>query len=79
MRIHRAGVGENDLIAGFETIHDLNGIHRAAAQFHWSPNRFGRAGDEFENAYGVVFLTERGTSDVDDVVEPFELDRSVNT
>ena len=73
-----ARVGKNDLVAGLETAQDFDRVDGAAAEFHRRANRFGAARDEFENADGAVLLAERGPADIDDIIEPLELDRSVD-
>src|SRR5206468_8524851 len=75
--VHRAGIGKDDLVARFEAADDLDRIHRAAAELHRRPNRFGRSGDEFKDADGVVLLAKGRAADVDHIIETFQLDGSV--
>src|SRR5215469_10027274 len=78
MRIPRAGVGKNYLIPRLEPVYDLNGVHRAFAQLHRSTHSFRTAVDQLEHSHGVVFLAESRTPYVNDVVQMFELDGSVD-
>ena len=78
MRIHRAGVGKDDLITGFEAADDLDRVDGTAAEFNRRADRFRAARDEFENSNGVVLLAEGRTADVDDIIETLEFDRAVD-
>src|SRR6266436_900220 len=71
-------IREDDLISGLKTIQDLNGIHGALAELNRSARRFRGAVDELEHADGVVLLSECRPAHVNDVVEMFELDCSVD-
>src|SRR5207244_8761199 len=70
-------IREDDLISGLKTIQDLNGIHGALAELYRRAGGLGRAVDELEHPDCVVFLPERRPAHVNDVVEVFELDWSV--
>src|SRR6266436_8184715 len=71
-------IREDDLISGLKTIQDLNGIHGALAELYRSARRFRGAVDELEHADGVVLLSECRPAYVDNVIQMFELDGSVN-
>src|SRR5436190_13314455 len=66
--VHRAGIGKDDLVAGFEAADDLDSVHRAAAEFHRRADRLGSSGDEFENTDGVVLLAKGRAADVDHII-----------
>src|SRR6266487_6031732 len=72
-------IREDDLISGLKTIQDLNGIHGALAELYRSARRFRGAVDELEHADGVVLLSECWPAHVNDVIQMFELDRSIDT
>ena len=56
----------------------MNGVDRALAKLNGSAHGVRCAVDEFEHPHGVVFLPERGTSDVNHIIEMFELDGAVD-
>src|SRR5207247_8770165 len=72
------GIREDDLISRLKTIQDLNGIHGALAELNRSARRFRGAVDELEHADGVVLLSECWPAHVNDVIQMFELDRSID-
>ena len=78
MCIPCAGIGENDLVARLQAAHDFDGINRAAAQFDRRSHRFAAARNKLENADGIVFLTKCRPADIDDIIQAFQLDRTIN-
>src|SRR5438876_12419164 len=72
-------IREDDLISGLKTVQDLNGVHGALAELYRSARRFRGAVDELEHADGVVLLSECRPAHVNDVIQMFELDRSIDT
>src|SRR4029077_15089515 len=78
VRVPCTSIREDDLISGLKTIQDLNGIHGALAELYRSARRFRGAVDELEHADGVVLLPECWPAHINDVVEMFELDCSVD-
>src|SRR5437870_342417 len=77
--IPSAGVREDDLIAWIQAAENLNRVDRAFAELHHGAHSFVAAEHEFEHANGIIFLTERRPADEDNVVEPLELDCSIDT
>ena len=78
MRIPRAGIGENDLVARLQAAHNFDRVNGAAAQFNRRSHRFAAAGNKFENADGIVFLTKCRPADIDDIIQAFQFDRTIN-
>src|SRR6266478_807215 len=78
VRVPCTSIREDDLISGLKTVQDLNGVHGALAELYRSARRFGGAVDELEHADGVVLLSECRPAYVDNVIQMFELDGSVN-
>ena len=78
MRVPRAGIGKDDLVARFKAALDLDRIDRALTQFYRRADRFRSAVDQFENANGVVLLTKSRPPDEHHIIKPFELDRTFN-
>src|SRR5438046_9346989 len=74
-----AGIGKDDLIAWIQAAENFNRVDGAFAQLHRCAHRFVAAGDEFKHSNSVIFLAERGPANKNDVVEPLELDRSIDT
>src|SRR5207253_2245402 len=77
VRVPGAGIGKDDLIAWIQAAENFNRVDRALAQFHRRADRFVAAGNELEHANGVVFLTERGPADKNNVVQSLEFNRSI--
>src|SRR5262249_34927558 len=57
---------------------NLNCVNRALAQLYRRTNGFRSAADNFEHADRIVLLTERRTTDINDVIQMLELDCSIN-
>src|SRR5882724_10803317 len=79
VRVPSAGIGKDDLIAWIQAAENFNRVDGAFAEFHRRADGFVAAGDEFEHSHGVVFLAKCGPTDENDVIEPLELDRSIDT
>ena len=78
MRIPGTGIGENDLVAGLQAVHDFDRINRAPAQFDRRSYRIAAARNKFENADRIVFLTKCRPADKDDIIQAFQFDRTIN-
>src|SRR6266581_1575331 len=78
VRVPCTSIREDDLISGLKTVQDLNGVHGALAELYRSARRFRGAVDELEHADGVVLLSECWPAHVNDVIQMFELDRSID-
>jgi len=64
------------LVAWLKAVQNLDRVHRTTTEFNRRANRFGTI-DEFKNSYSVVFLTKGRATDVNNIVETFELNRSI--
>src|SRR5947209_12198916 len=73
------GIGKDDLIAWVQAAQNFNRVDGAFAEFHWRADRFGAARNQFEHANGVIFLAKSRPADKNNVIEPLELNRPIDT
>src|SRR5215475_12989929 len=74
VRVPRAHVGEDDPLAGFETLDDLNRRNRALPELHFHADGLVAVPVHAEDGNLALFLAERRPPHVNDVGEPVELD-----
>src|ERR1035437_6230430 len=78
IRVPLRHVGEDDFVAGHEAADDFDGIDGAAAEFDLRAHRVIAVGVELEDTDLALLLAERGPPDVNDVVEPLELNGAID-
>src|SRR5688500_10462907 len=71
-------VGQDYLISFAEPTKHFDGVDRAASELHLRALGFAGCRIELEEANGALFLSERRPTNVQNVVQPFELDRPVD-
>src|SRR4029434_9334164 len=76
--IPRRHIGEDDLIALAEPAQNHDVAYRTAAELHLHALGVAPTVDKAEQTDGTVLLPQRGTADIQHVVESFELNRSVD-
>src|SRR3990170_1844520 len=72
------GVGEDDLVALDQSLHDLDGIHRAPSELHLGADGGLAVLEELEQTDGALRLTVGRSSHVEHVSDPLELDGAVD-
>src|SRR5512147_950542 len=70
-------IGDDDLVAGFQTLEDLDGVDGALSEADLHPHGLVVAGLEPEESDRALLGPEGGAADVDDVGQPLELDCAV--
>src|SRR5437588_12655779 len=75
---HAGHVGEDDFVAFFEPVQDLDGIHRRAAKLDVGSHRFCAIVDDLKEVHGGVLGAIHGASDIENVVQPFDLDGGID-
>src|SRR5437868_6377690 len=78
VRVPRAHVGEDDPVAGPQALEDLDGVHGALAEADLHADCLVPVLVEAEEAHLALLLAERRPPDVQDVLQPVELDRSID-
>ena len=71
-------VRQDDLITGLQPFKDLDGGDRTLAEFDRNAHRMSSVLDQLEQCDGPLLLTENRTTDMDHVLEVFELDGSID-
>ena len=71
-------VGEDELVAFFESIEDFDGVDRRAAKLHLYANCFCAVFNYLEESQRGICSAVDGASDVEKVVEFFDVDGGVD-
>src|SRR2546426_825685 len=71
-------VGDDHLLARLETAQHFDGVDRGAAQADIHSKRYRAVLDQLEQSHRASRLAVRRTADVEDVVEPLHLNRSID-
>ena len=71
-------VRQDDLITGLQPFKDLDGGDRTLTEFNRNAHRMGSVLDQLEQCDGPLLLTENRTTNMDHVLEVFELDGSID-
>ncbi len=69
---------KDDLVARLETARDFNGVDGALARVSPACGPLRSCRNKFENSDGVVFLAKSRPADINDIVQSFELDGSID-
>src|SRR5207244_8523789 len=71
-------VGEDDLVADFKALSHFNAADGGSAEFHRHPHGVATSFHQLEQADGALRLALDRASDVEDIVQPLQLDGAVH-
>src|SRR5947199_9469 len=78
MSIPGGHIGEDYLVADVQSLGHFHRAHRRPAEFDGHADGRSAALDDLEQADGAIGLALDGTSHVEDIRQPFELDGAVD-